>query len=593
MPTALFPDGSAYPFTAAPPQSLAALKQLVAAVSGYPAEDLVFPAGYTDENVYRPTVAAIWSQGETISVVRDVVRGEQLRRLYEYDEFNADKPRENGWLCTNIKGFLRACVLGTEDQGGHTDGDGDDNTADDDSVDDTDDNNDDTDDDESNDDTDNDSNVDNDFTDADFLRTRATLAPEHHDVVETMLQDFELIHAMALRVWDENQLAFVVAELPLVYRQDRAFVMDLLQIQPAVLKWVDEALCDDADVVRRAVCRSLHNEYNIAGGTVTITFDLIGTPHVLQYASDRLRNDEPFLESIIDTGTFQPNILAFASEHVRSDRAFAKHLIVTYGVNPLPFLGDALRDNDTLVHALLDAVATLPTFDMTGFFNSEMHTTLVDARAGRWRYGVRFGTILDGLSPRLCQDRDIAVRALKAFPADWTYLPRALKHDEALHRMVVKDVGTNRDFCKPGAADALPDDLVVQMVKQYENGGTLFPFLNETQRDTPEIVLAAVKQCGTNLQYASERLRDNATIVRIAITPDIGHSNDERDESALRYASERLRHDRDFVRSVLRISGAALYYAETRWQEDIDLVREAVAQNPAALYYAAPHCVFR
>ena len=100
-------------------------------------------------------------------------------------------------------------------------------------------------------------------------------------------------------------------------------------------------------------------------------------------------------------------------------------------------------------------------------------------------------------------------------------------------------------------------------------------------------------KCGSNLQYASERLRDNATIVRIAIAPDIGHSNDERDESALRYASERLRHDRDFVRSVLRISGAALYYAETRWQEDTDLVREAVAQNPAALYYAAPHCVFR
>ena len=576
MPTALFPDGTAYPFTATtPPRTLAALKQLVAAVSGYPAEDLVFPAGYTDENVYHPTVEAIWSQGETISVVRDVERGEQLRRLYELEAFDANEPW-NGRVNTKVKGFLRACVLGTEDTDGYTNNDGGDDT--------------------------NGERHDHHVPkDADFLRDRAMLAPEHREVVETMLQDFELIHTMAFRVWDEYQIAAVVRELPLVYRKDRTFVMDLLQMQPAVLEWADEALRDDADVVRSAVCRSLDNEYAIVVEPIpTVAFDLIGTPRVLQYASDRLRNDKPFLESIISFGTFQPNILAFASDHVRTDQAFAKHLIVTYGVNPLPFLGDALRDDDTLVHALLDAVATLPTFDMTlptvdttGLWNYEMHTTLVDARAGGWRAGVRLGTILDGLSQRLCQDREIAVRALKAFPADWTYLPRALKHDEALHRMVVKDVGTNRDFCEPGAADALPDDLVVQMVKQYENGGALFPFLNETQRDTPEIVLAAVRQIGTNLQYASERLRDNATIVRIAITPDFRRINDERDESALRYASERLRHDRDFVRSVLRISGMALLYVEAHWKEDADLVREAVTQNPAALDYAAPHCVFR
>ena len=67
MPTALFPDGTAYPFTAAtPPRTFAALKQQVAAVSGYPAEDIVFPAGYTtdalrdDDTLVQALLNAVW-----------------------------------------------------------------------------------------------------------------------------------------------------------------------------------------------------------------------------------------------------------------------------------------------------------------------------------------------------------------------------------------------------------------------------------------------------------------------------------------------------------------------------------------------------
>lgn len=557
MPTALFPDGSAYPFTAAtPPRSLVALKQQVAAVSGYPAEDLVFPAGYTDENVYHPKVEAIWSQGETISVVRDVERGEQLRRLYEFDAFDANEPWNSGWVNTNVHGFLRACVLGTEDTDGYANNDGDD-------------------------DTDGERHDHNIPTDADFLRDRATLAPEHREVVETMLQDFELIHTMALRVWNEYQLAAVVRELPIVYRQDRTFVMDCLQMQPAVLEWADEALRDDADVVRSAVCLSLEDEYEYPAENElpTVAFDVIGSPHVLQYASDRLRNDKPFLESIIDVGTFQPNVLAFAGDHVRADGAFAKHLIVTYGVNPLPFVTDALRDDDTLVQALLDAVATCPVFDI---HNKDMYTTILDARVGEWKYGVRFGTILEGLSPRLCQDRELAVRALRTFPTDWSHLSRALKHDEALHRMVVQEVSTHWDFHEHGATDALPDDLVVQMVSQPQGGGTLFPCLNETQRDTHDIVLAAVKQIGMNLEYASERLCDDETIVRMAIAPHCSSQTYQRDVHVLQFASERLRQDRDFVRSTLRLSSSALYYRTNAWTRCYEAMAQ---QGPVAFRY--------
>lgn len=551
MPTALFPDGSAYPFTAAtPPRTLGELKLLVAAVSGYPAEDLVFPAGYTDDNVYHPTVEAIWSQGDTIAVVLDEMRGEQLRRLYEFDAFDAYEPWNSGWVNTNVKGFLRACVLGTEDTDGYTNDDGTDN-------------------------------MDGERhnirvpKDADFLRTRATLAPEHREVVETILQDFELIHTMAFRVWDEYLIAAIVAELPLVYRQDRTFVMELLQMQPAVLEWADETLRDDADVVRSAVCRSLGDEYQLP----TVAFDVIGSPHMLQYASDRLRNDKPFLESIISVGTFQPNLLAFAGDHVRADRAFAKHLIVTHGVNPLPFVTDALRDDDTLVQALLDAVATCSVFDI---YNKDMYTTILDARVGEWKYGVRFGTILEGLSPRLCQDRELAVRALRTFPTDWSHLSQGLKHDEALHRMVVQEVSTHWDFHDYDAADALPDDLVVQMVSQPQGGGTLFPCLNETQRDTHDIVLAAVKQIGMNLEYTSERLCDDEAIVRMAIAPHCSSQTYQRDEHVLQFASERLRQDRDFVRSTLRLSRGALYYRTNAWTRCYE---EMAQQGPVAFRY--------
>ena len=65
-------------------------------------------------------------------------------------------------------------------------------------------------------------------------------------------------------------------------------------------------------------------------------------------------------------------------------------------------------------------------------------------------------------------------------------------------------------------------------------GGYLLRFASKALRNNRELVLAAVRQCGTALQYASRDLRGDAAIVRAAV---------EQRASALEHASAELRAD--------------------------------------------------
>ena len=90
-------------------------------------------------------------------------------------------------------------------------------------------------------------------------------------------------------------------------------------------------------------------------------------------------------------------------------------------------------------------------------------------------------------------------------------------------------------------------------------------------------VLAAVRQNGRALEFASEDFRADSEVVLSAVKQKGG---------ALRCASEDLRKDKEVVLEAIKQNGNALWFASYRLRKDKEVVLAAVQQNGWALYRA-------
>ena len=97
-------------------------------------------------------------------------------------------------------------------------------------------------------------------------------------------------------------------------------------------------------------------------------------------------------------------------------------------------------------------------------------------------------------------------------------------------------------------------------------------------KSDPEIVLAAVKEWGWALQYASKSLKSDPKIVLSAV---------KQDGMALEYASNSLQSDPKIVLSAVKQDGNALEFASKSLQSDPKIVLAAVKNGEKALEYAS------
>jgi len=93
-----------------------------------------------------------------------------------------------------------------------------------------------------------------------------------------------------------------------------------------------------------------------------------------------------------------------------------------------------------------------------------------------------------------------------------------------------------------------------------------------------DVILEAVNQNGSALEYAAAQLKADQALVLAAVT---------REGSALKHAAAQLKSDRDFVLAAVKRNGSALQYAAAKLKADRDLVLVAVKRNGYALKYAA------
>lgn len=93
--------------------------------------------------------------------------------------------------------------------------------------------------------------------------------------------------------------------------------------------------------------------------------------------------------------------------------------------------------------------------------------------------------------------------------------------------------------------------------------------------DDEEVVISAVRRSGTTIQYASDRLRGDYDLGRIAVTNSA---------EAFEYLSDKLRDNKDLALIAVRDPEAnAVVHASDRLKDDTDVAREAVKANGEAL----------
>lgn len=109
-----------------------------------------------------------------------------------------------------------------------------------------------------------------------------------------------------------------------------------------------------------------------------------------------------------------------------------------------------------------------------------------------------------------------------------------------------------------------------------KNGRALkrFPLWNTVLR----VVLAAVKQYGLALQYASPDLQNNEEVVNAAIEEN-GH--------AFQFASPRLQNDEDFVEEAIEIDVRAFQHASFHLRDTLSIVADAILHEPESVFHAS------
>jgi hypothetical protein len=152
-------------------------------------------------------------------------------------------------------------------------------------------------------------------------------------------------------------------------------------------------------------------------------------------------------------------------------------------------------------------------------------------------------------------------------------LPEKYRKDPAIVLAAVKQSGYALQY----ASEELRgnEEILLAVVKQ---DGYALQYASEELRGNEEIVLAAVKQNGCALWYASEELRGNEEIVLAAVKQE-GH--------ALKYASEELRGNEEIVLAAVKQNGCALQYGSEELRGNEEIVLAAVQQNNGpVLWYA-------
>jgi hypothetical protein len=194
------------------------------------------------------------------------------------------------------------------------------------------------------------------------------------------------------------------------------------------------------------------------------------------------------------------------------------------------------------------------------------------------------GLALQFTSKDLQDDGEVVLAAIKSQGAALKFASDRLRGDEQIVLEAVRQEGKPdyQSSCFQFSSKNLQSKsaFVLEVVKLQ---GLALEHVDSSLKDSKEILLAAVRNDGRALMYASNT--DDADIVLAAVEQE-GSMYDADIDSCFQYASKNLKCTLSFVLKAVRRHGPALQYAskELRFQKQV--VLEAVKQNGSALAFA-------
>lgn len=298
---------------------------------------------------------------------------------------------------------------------------------------------------------------------------------------------------------------------------DKSFMMEMVQINPFTLMYASEWQKMDRELVTTAM------------DIDTFAFFM---------ASDALKDNENFiLEYMKFANNFDSSWLLFISDRLKNDRAFSLEIIKHHS-NVLKLLSDEMRDDETVV---LAAVSKHP-------------------------------SSLEYASNRLKNSKSFIFKLVKENErysnGPLSYASRELRGDK---KFVLECLHSNKDdtFMLHKITDALKDDE--DFIKQaIEISGYSLSYASERLQRKKELIFEAIKQTkDLHVVNYCKDLSDNKETVIFALQ----HG------ATLAQASERLRDDDDVVKIALEANGKNFVYVSSRFQADESL--KLLAQRKA------------
>ena len=348
---------------------------------------------------------------------------------------------------------------------------------------------------------------------------------------------------------------------------------------------------------------------------------------ILDFIEEPAKSDVKFFETCIQENKgWNPgwrDCLKYASNSVRNDKLFFLRLIEKIGYYQCLFYANETVRFDNEV---TEAVFKLLSDDL----NAIQYCSL----SARSRYDLirravnHNGLNLQFASDKLKLDKLIVKEAVSKSPKalefasdaiqnDIEFVLSAVKADQTVSKFIGSDALNSEQFINHliEEIDYIDENLFnriphqfktakpflqkVLLKSRYISSGAFSDFIDENDR---EFFLEAVKNKGGNLVYASDRLRDDKTIVHLAVESDpssLEYASErlfsepnliilalkkwlaiiEKIPNQLRAASEKAQDNREIVLAAVSAEGDTLEYASPRLKDDIELLKIAIDTN--------------
>lgn len=298
-----------------------------------------------------------------------------------------------------------------------------------------------------------------------------------------------------------------------------------------LLKYVDESLLDDYELIDKCLERC---------------------PWIYQYLSERLKADEGFLKRSI---VLFPEAMSYAPLRLRSDRDFALQCI-KISPSVYEYLEEELRSDKELTLEALEGNAIMLQFASENLKSDvECVTKALENRPLAYiftgpEYRCRKELFLEALNEdsletckhapkEILKDREMAVRAIKVNPRCFQYFSDEIRSDYGIVKSLVK---INHEYIKLASQKLLNDPkLMGELISEelsLRSGIELYAYAGPLVKMDLNLTLRCVSIDGGCLKYVPLSFRDNEKVVLAAI---------RQNGNVLRYASKRLREDAKMI----------------------------------------------